>query len=288
MCPQLISICAMFLFLSNAFAITWPHEGTAPCAPKLATLPPLPKDCIDSLDKTAFSKNEIAVPKRVIDWGSNGRGGDPWQFTNPRCNDFFADLFSVIADQSSSMLTPHDLFHGHVIKYGKGDQSFVAIVFHAKEYPYDLEPNKNRYQAPRERFSTRDDTFIMRNYVYLGHDNALFRVFDDGECRDMFANVGVNTISENKIAKILPSGVLIGDVNFFLADKLSRIQYLFYKGFDPASGKFVRDLEGIQTGKSIGDRVYANIMIESLIEELAGRPLIYFLTGTKFNRSISI
>ena len=80
------------------------------------------------------------IPSRVLNWGSNGLGGMPWCFSDKSCNDFIINLAQMINIYNPGIrLSPHDLFHAHMINY---ELNAMALVFHAKEYPADLEKAK--------------------------------------------------------------------------------------------------------------------------------------------------
>lgn len=110
------------------------------------------------------SVQELVIPARVRDWGSQGKAGKPWRFTNDACNDFYASLQRRISEAVPGILqTPHDLFHAHLIGYGPLEDR-LAMVFHAKEYPRDLEPQKYPYQVYSENFYSNSPSFSKRNF----------------------------------------------------------------------------------------------------------------------------
>jgi hypothetical protein len=176
------------------------------------------------------------------------------------------------------VLSPHDLFHGHLISYGPSGQEHIAVIFHAKEYPRDQEVVKNHYQIEHESFLSYE--FSERNFIYLSDDlhNEILAIDDQGVCHNYFADQESNTLSEEKIRKGLPNGKRLGDVNMFEAEKLRRIKYQFYPGYDSVSGDFIIDYEGIETNKSFAERNLANLLMEIFIA-YAPEPLVYFLTG---------
>src|SRR5690606_17987080 len=113
---------------------------------------------IDKIAKAMKEKGQKAIlpkiPKRVLEWGSNGYMGMPWQFKDQAYNQFFINIFNLITTYYNFIkLTPHDLFHAHVISFfNSAKKNHIAMVFHAKEYPFDLEFYKNFYQDPNEVF----------------------------------------------------------------------------------------------------------------------------------------
>lgn len=214
---------------------------------------------------------KLSIPKRVLDWGSNGRGGSAWQFKDQRCNDFFISLQQhIVADVPLIRETPHDLFHAHAISYGAQAQG-LALVFHAKEYPKDKERIKNRYQEREEIFYSTDMSFKNRNFIYFSGDeggiqSGLYSIAYEDICRELFAAEAVNTVSESLVANKI-NGYIIGDVNLFYPDKLVRIMYNDYPD------------EENDTGKSMLERTQINTALTWWIKSLLNRPLAYFLTG---------
>ena len=256
------------------------HPIAGISAQKLA---PFPQKCL----LTFFADDgylDQDIPARVLDWGSNGLGGKPWAFADDVCNQFFINLHARIATYMPNVaLSPHDLFHGHLISYQRNGENHIAVLFHAKEYPRDREVIKNHYQVEQESFLSSDNDFLQRNYLYLSHldkntRNEILLVKSNGICAQYFSKQFGGTLSEENITKSLPCGKRLGDVNMFEAEKLSRIYYQFYPGFDPVTGGFILDYEGVETGKSVAERNLANQLMAIFIAYLS-RPLVYFLTG---------
>lgn len=250
------------------------------------TMPALASSClaqlIDGEDMTP-----IILPKRVKNWGSNGSGdGVPRRFLDEDCNQFFIALHERISTYIPGLhLSPHDLFHGHLLSYGPSGKDHLAVVFHAKEYPSNLAPEKIHYQIPTESFASTDEEFRQRNFLYLSHRDALSAhneivlLEERGMCEDFFSQLSANTLSEGIIESVLENGKLLGDVNVFLPHNLSRIKYQFYPGFDSLTGDFIVDYEALDAGKSLIKRLTENQMMDILLYELHESPLVYFLTG---------
>lgn len=255
-----------------------------------------PSQCLAAIaDKDAAVSYIEDLPERLRAWGSDGLSGQAWRFMHDDCNAFFFDLMRAIPTVRSQItLSPHDLFHGHIVSYGekRDHRERIAVIFHAKEYPSDLESTKNRYQLTREKFSSRDKGFRARNFLYLSDvgqksfvvgrklitlKNDIYAVKDTGACSRFFSG-GVNTLSEKKIAQALKNGALQGDVNIFLPNNVGRIKYHFYSGVNMMSGRYVDDLEGYESGKSKIDRVLSNFVLDGLMASQQD-PIIYLLTG---------
>jgi hypothetical protein len=215
----------------------------------------------------------LRIPERVLNWGSGGLGGRPWHFSDVSCNNFFANLARAISAYNPDIiLSPHDLFHAHIISY---ERNAMALVFHAKEYPFDLEKAKNYYQLVSHRFYSYEESYQDRNFVYFSYDtkfakkNTLYLVRNKDACRHWFDPDGVNTLSEKLITQDLPNPRRIGDVNIFIPESLINIAYNF--GIH----------ENILSGKSEARRLEANEDFYAFYQRLSqsGQPLVYMLTG---------
>ncbi len=231
-----------------------------------------PENCFPrTLDKKLLS-----LPLRILNWGSNGRAGHPWQFENPRCNQFYFNLHARIARSHADIrLSPHDLFHAHLVSYGAlGDR--LLMVFHAKEYPRDLETIKNYYQSKKEKFSTNSPSYQARNFIYLSHLNngyEIYQVHKRGACEGLFSRWGMNQLAEKKLMKLVPKPHALGDVNVFMPDNLGRIKYNFYKDEEG------RDQEGMHSGKNVVFRQRINFEMDAWLLTQGSAPIVYFLTG---------
>lgn len=210
------------------------------------------------------------IPERVLNWGSGGLGGTPWRFSESTCNDFLLKLTQAIGFYNSQIrLTPHDLFHAHMINY---EAQATALVFHAKEYPYDLERVKNYYQTYSHMFYSFENSYQDRNFVYFSQDtefamkNILYLVNDSGFCHRWFDPISVNTLSEERLARDLKQGRRAGDVNMFFPESLKNIAYNFGAQ------------EEVLTGKSEQWRRDSNEVFYQWLSTMH-KPLVYMLTG---------
>lgn len=289
--PTLMPESSLLAMFADGCAEPISQSATGP----LASLPAL---CLATIARGLGGQVVMAdLPTRVRAWGSDGLGGLPWHFEREQCDEFFVGLHQRIADELPTIkMSPHDLFHGHVITYGqtKNQPDRMAVVLHAKEYPSDLEEVKNRYQVDNEIFDTRSTGFKSRNFLYLSQvfgqtikaggreitlSNDIYAINDRGVCSQYFSPIHVNTLSEERIADALLHGTRAGDVNVFKPESLSRIKYNYYPGRHPFWDVFLYDLEEYHTGKPFEDRLAANRELSEWIKRQGGRTAIYFLTG---------
>lgn len=276
---------AMFFFVSPIFASSPEENITAliadgciePIARKRAPIGPFSAECFPKNSDPKF----LDIPERVLNWGSNGLSGLPWQFKAQKCNLFYYDLHTRIVESNNDiLLTPHDLFHAHLIGYGV-DENRLLMVFHAKEYPSDLEEIKNYYQVPEENFSTASLSFEHRNFIYLSDLNGgreIYKVLNQGACTPLFSRWGPEQLVEKKIMKLLPYAKNLGDVNVFNVKNIKRINYKFYSGEDHL-GKITYDLEAIHAGKSVAKRITSDLVMNAWLKNNSQNPILYFLSG---------
>ena len=248
------------------------------CISPIARAPRLSQDCIKALKSSPKIAKDL--PERISNWGSGGLGGQPWQFKSQLCQEQFISIFISLAKaQDYIKLSPHDLFHGHVALFGE-DKEQLAILFHAKEYPYDLEKIKNYYQLDKEIFSSTDKEFVDRNFLFLSGSKKIYLIKNNNYCQEFFSKSQANTVLEEKIFDKLDGSKYFGDVNLFLPQNLGRIKYKFFSGLDFLGQKH-KDLEKYLTGKSKAQRMAVNYQINRYLAKLKARPLLYFLSGEK-------
>lgn len=220
----------------------------------------------DFSQKTVGKSPLLSIPSRIINWGSGGFGGIPWQFSNQDCNRILIEIFEKITHKIIGLkLSPHDLFHGHVISFTQG----IAIVFHAKEYPKDIEYIKNQYQVVDEIFYSRDNCFKKRNFIFYSdnNENGVYLINNNNMCAELFSDYKINTLDENLLIDKINNAKLVGDINVFNKTNIGRIKYLFYPS------------EQEQTGKNINFRIEANSQINDLILKGPQEKILYLLTG---------
>lgn len=235
----------------------------------------IPTACIPSSD----AKIQILakLPARILDWGSNGLSGAPWSFADSSCNKVYEKIFHEIATKIPKLLlSPHDLFHAHLI----ASKSDLVMVFHAKEYPSDLEIVKNYYQNDEEDFCSYSPEFEDRNFLFIqnGEQASLALVKNQGACEELFDEISPNTLSEEKVKAKMEDGEFLGDINYFVTDTLKRLKFNFYPGFDFYTGNLINDLEQINTGKSLLQRHAENRVFDLWLSKQQ-ESVLYFLTG---------
>lgn len=249
-------------------------------AENIDLMPNLPEKCMNFGDDQQVSF--VSIPERVLNWGSSGLLGSPWNFRNRECNEFYMGLFLRISLANSHIrLSPHDLYHAHALGFGtdKKHRDGLMLVFHAKEHPRLLNPVVDHYQISKEHFEYNDKEFNYRNFIYNSQGNKLYLVKEKGKCKEFFSDYGLSSLSEEKIMKILPNGTYVGDVNVF-GRNVSRLRYNFYSGYSSVQQKTINDLEGEDFGKSVMQRIEENQQFDRWLAELQGAAL-YFLTGRK-------
>jgi hypothetical protein len=206
------------------------------CSNEILTSTPILLD-----EKCVFNKRKwngklvkipTLIPQRVLNWGSNGKLGTSWRFSDNSCNEVFHKIFRRIKSVSkrirlTALNTPHDLFHGHIY----GDDERLVIFIHAKEYPIDIEPYKNQWQLPGESFSSRSKSYLnFRNFIWVSKN---FHGLNKGHiynyrqgfhaCDKFYSPYVANVLNESVIAK--KYGLeLIGDFNIF-NQNISRIKF---------------------------------------------------------------
>ena len=150
---------------------------------KIFSGPPLPKNyTVADLFKILNTSQGISqnskhqdLPSDVINWAS-GDSASARTF-DQAITDFFQRLFQEIINNCPEILLSEvDLFHGHLIS----TPNDLLLVFHAKEYPYDLEFAK--YKAALKinpsvkQFYSSDDAYKTRNIIWSLKQNHFYQL----------------------------------------------------------------------------------------------------------------
>lgn len=88
---------------------------------------------------------------------------------------FFEYLFETVSGNTPAELSRSNLFHGHIV-YNE-DLNDILIVFHAFEYPSDIEDIKSNlayHLEKKKKFISSDKGFQWRNSFYSRNKNSLF------------------------------------------------------------------------------------------------------------------
>jgi hypothetical protein len=126
-----------------------------------------------SIDEMSTAKDKFVGKNylRLSNWASQGASGDwaNWQYMVFRSepNLFFKALFTETKAKANAEFSRTDLFHGHVMWH---QTDGLIVVFHAKEYPSDLESSKSSNgklaDTKSASFTKFDKNFTKRNIRY--------------------------------------------------------------------------------------------------------------------------
>ncbi|OJH40265.1 hypothetical protein [Cystobacter ferrugineus] len=176
---------------------------------------------------------------KLSNWASGGRAFR--RFKEETVTDYFEELFEMVVAVSMShqsgsppwfdgehiRLSRADLFHGHLIfDNSTPSAQDVLLLFHAKEYPSDIEPNKSQFAKTLEpgnyeEFKTSSADFKYRCSIFSLRHNKLWmlRLSDNGSpYRDLIANRQL-TAPQNPLRLEQDFlGDCVADINFFPND----------------------------------------------------------------------
>jgi hypothetical protein len=164
---------------------------------------------------------------KVENWAS---GGAPFRrFENEALTEFIDELFLMVAatlarvtgEPPAKIVRRHDLFHGHWV-YSDAAKD-ILIVFHAKEYPENLEQFKAGTAkvlegANYERFVSSDRRFKLRCPIWSMKQNKLFSTdftASDNPYRDLLDSPDLANRDNPLLLSQANLGVCIADVNSF-------------------------------------------------------------------------
>jgi hypothetical protein len=225
-----------------------PKAGTPPDAVsrllKLDSADKLRAELVGSSEKVSDDvlSNGSKLPKdkgfyKLHNWAS---GGSPHRrFTSEAVTSFFEDLFTTLSAVSLSLtsgdkwwkgghvkLSRADLFHGHLIWDTSAPFPDVLFLFHAKEYPSDIEESKSGHakaidSASYVDFKATSPEFKFRCSIYSLRTDRLhiLKLSDNGSpYRSLVADPDLSK-SQNPLRIDQDDlGVCVADVNYFPAD----------------------------------------------------------------------
>jgi len=118
---------------------------------------------------------------KPYNWASGVSGcleQDYREVTDEGANTFFIALFNKVTDEIGANLSRNNLFHGHcMINTTVND---LRIVFHAFEYPSDLEAIKSEQASAIDTtvasFTRQTENFKYRNAVYSTALNQIIKI----------------------------------------------------------------------------------------------------------------
>ncbi len=163
----------LFLLCSNSYSNSQTEEFLRLLARnrdpriKVIKVPPCPASILE------ISTMEINISPELKSWGS---GAIPKVFTSNTLNLFFKELFIIIHKNFPDIdLSPLNLFHGHLIK----TQNDFIVIFHAFEYPVDLEPQKflaaKKFGMNLKPFLSSSPSYKKRNLIWSQRDQKIYR-----------------------------------------------------------------------------------------------------------------
>lgn len=212
---------------------------TAPMPPSLREALGRGPDALNTL----LLQEDVDVPDSVADWGS---GGDLLGAPNSAVGRYFFRIFEHIEQNHPQLrITPMDLFHGHVFSCGPsgsvGPQGGeLGILFHAREYPSDLEP-----KGQHSGFTTLSPGYADRNLLFLASTGRVYTLDTRGENHALLSNLElapflppsqsperINAVDEGAFYGL---GAKLPDVNLLPSDPVGggANDHLFFKGYRP-------------------------------------------------------
>lgn len=158
------------------------------------------------------------INPEVMAWSS--AGPKPRIFKDEKINIYFKKLFHLIEKKFKDItLDRINLFHAHLVQT---ENDFI-LIFHAFEYPVDLEPHKfiiARRQNPNLKpFLTNSEKFRRRNLIWSLMRNKIWRIDTSAEFNflvkssafDLYPKevLRANSLQENLFGK------RVADFNYF-------------------------------------------------------------------------
>jgi hypothetical protein len=188
------------------------------------------RNITDGVESDALS-NESRLVKtpghnKVENWAS---GGAPFaRFNELSVTTYVDSLFGWVAAHLSSkydgelVLSRNNLFHGHLVFETFGASPDLLLVFHAFEYPGDLETAKSRFAMTLEPlvpfFNSSAPAYRWRNVLWSMRLNKLWFIhYEDNSnpYRDLLADPDVSKNGNPLFLDESKLGTRVADLNTF-------------------------------------------------------------------------
>lgn len=165
--------------------------------------PPIPKGLFSDLKNLKKSTQSTDLNPKILSWASSGQ--NPRIFKNQVNNDFFQNIFHRIEKSFPEItLNRINLFHAHLIQ----TPDDFLLVFHAFEYPRDLEPYKfevaKKLNPQTTSFTTKSKGYDRRNLIWSLLKNKIWRF--DTSSKSKF-----NFLIRSAAYELYPKEVLLGN-----------------------------------------------------------------------------
>jgi hypothetical protein len=165
--------------------------------------PPLPKNLILDLKNLKKSTKQLDLNPNILSWASSVQ--NPRIFKNRVNNDFFQNIFHQIEKSFPDIkLDRVNLFHAHLMQ----TPNDYLLVFHAFEYPMDLEPYKfelaRKLNPQITPFTTNSKGYDRRNLIWSFTKNKIWRF--DTSLKSKF-----NFLIRSPAYALYPKEVLLGN-----------------------------------------------------------------------------
>jgi hypothetical protein len=180
--------------------------------------PNLPEDLYLTLSKLERSTQVTTINPEVAAWSSSGQ--KPRIFKDEKINIYFKELFYLIEKKFNDItLDRINLFHAHLVLT---ENDFI-LIFHAFEYPVDLEPQKfimaRRQNPGLKPFTTNLENFKRRNLIWSLSKNKIWRIDTSSKFNFLvkssaFALYPKEVLRANSLQENL-FGKRIADFNYF-------------------------------------------------------------------------
>lgn len=164
--------------------------------------PTLPTELYSNLSNLKKHTRDVEIKPELLSWSSSGQ---PKIFKDEKINDFFKELFHVIEKSFPDInLDRSNLFHAHLIKASDD----YLLIFHAFEYPKDLEPFKFEMAKKTNPqilpFTTKSKSYARRNLIWSLMKNKIWRF--DTSLKSKF-----NFLIRSPAYELYPREVLLGN-----------------------------------------------------------------------------
>jgi hypothetical protein len=168
---------------------------------------------------------------KLENWAS-GNAPPFYRYTSSTVTGWLSQLFAEVAVAAGHTLSRADLFHCHLVYDATGPD--LLAIFHAKEYPDDIEPGKHAQAAGVDggvvAFDTTSPAFASRNPIWSARTGRIYVPhFRDNTnpYRTLLLEPDLNVPGNPLFLDAVVLGDCIADINLFPRERVAPFQKIW-------------------------------------------------------------
>jgi hypothetical protein len=168
---------------------------------------------------------------KLENWAS-GNAPPFYRFTSSTVTGWLSRLFAEVARAGGHTLSRADLFHCHLVYEPTGPD--LVAIFHAKEYPDDIEHNKHGQAAGVDSgvvaFDTATPAFASRNPIWSARTRRIYVPHfqnNTNPYRTLLMDPDLTVGDNPRFFDAVVLGDCIADINYFPRERVAPFQKIW-------------------------------------------------------------